>query len=133
MTTGMTADDCRILMELAAICIEDQPSLRTATADEVTGKTMSELKDMLRTRALSMSGRKADLVARVTHVVPDQRAVQLYMYRIIYKRCCGDIREYGETGFGDKPDELSTWVYWAQHNEIATYRRLAAGVATSSR
>lgn len=112
------------LVKLAAYVdglLDGSPRTRCATAAEVEGKTVAELKGMLGYRMLKRSGRKADLIARLTTEGPVLATLRSKIHAQVYYAVHGQIREYGDTGFGDKPEGMCRVEYWLAHLEPSRF------------
>ena len=101
--------------------LDGSPRTRCATPAEVEGKRVDELKRMLCKRGLKQSGRKGDLIARLTTEVPNVAKVRSKIRVRVCWAVIDLIHDYGDTGFGDKPEGMCRVEYWLAHLEPSRY------------
>jgi hypothetical protein len=89
-----------------------------------------ELQDLLTARHLKKSGRKADLIERLCATELDIDLVNREirkecLKRVLFTLDC-KISQYGDTGMGDKPQDMCRIEYWLAHIQPA---RITDGLA----
>lgn len=89
--------------------------LQCATTEATTGKSVSQLKDMLVRRGLKTTGNKAELIRRVTQDKPVWRGVWLRCVRNATLFVARHIDRFGDDGMGEKSEEMCRVEYWLAH------------------
>lgn len=118
----MSSAENRILYAMAAQCIEGQPYLERPTIEDLAGKTVVQLKVMLRYRGLRTVGPKPVLRERLLYG-QDHAKIRCQMKKIIYHYCLDQIRLHGPTNHGEKPENVLPYEYWAKTQSIEQYRQ----------
>ena len=86
---------------------------------DVNGKTVKQLKEMLKSREMKQTGIKSELIARLQQPTVDFEGSPKHrkMGSLVSRRLIDLINRYGDTGFGDKPQGMCRVEYWLAHIE----------------
>jgi hypothetical protein len=99
--------------------LDNSPLLLPPIVNEIEGKTVSELREMLGERCLKVSGKKAVLQQRLINEQPHARKIRCRLIRRVISIVRRLIEDYGDDGYGDKPEGVCRVEYWLAHIEPA--------------